>query len=362
MDIDTDFQKDRREEVIEYVRQRYGTERVSNIVAIGTMKAKAAIKDVCRVYNIPFKESNEISKLIPSSPDITLDEAWEQSPQLVQYIESDPKYKEVWDMAKQIEGLPRNISIHASGVIICCDAISEHAPTMTVDGQAVVQFPMETVESVGLIKMDFLGLRTLDTIDYCTRSIREKKDPNFSIDNIRLDDPDTFKMLSEGNTDAVFQFESGGMTQYMKQMRPRSIAELAVLNAMYRPGPMDFIPDYIARKANPALTSYVLDTPDIRKILGETYGLCTYQEQVMRIFQDVAGFSLGRADLVRKAMGKKKDEIMKQEFKYFKEGLHDDKNDIVGTRAKGIPDEQADALLEQMKDFSKYALNFSGVL
>lgn len=503
MDIDTDFQKDRREEVIEYVRQKYGTDKVSNIVAIGTMKAKAAIKDVCRVYAIPFADSNKISKLIPNSPDITLDEAWEQSPQLVSLIESDPKYQEVWDMAKQIEGLPRNISIHASGVIICSDAISEFAPTMTVDGQTVVQFPMETSEATGLIKMDFLGLRTLDTIDYCTRFIRESKDPDFSINKISFTDKDTFDMLSRGETAGVFQFESDGMTQYMKQMRPQSVGELAVLNAMYRPGPMDFIPDYIARKANPALTTYALDTPEVRNILGETYGLCipeygeiwdannndkikitdvvpgitktyslnettgkiekklitrlinsgkkdvlritlsnndyldvsnthpvltlsgwkkaynliageelmynsfnprdiadnttiriksiepigqyqcydievednhnfiyknvfahncTYQEQVMRIFQDVAGFSLGRADLVRKAMGKKKDEIMKEEFEHFKNGLHDEKNNIIGTRAQGIPDEQADALLEQMKDFSKYALNFSGVL
>ena len=496
-DIDTDFQKDRREEVIEYVRQKYGTDKVSNIVAIGTMKAKAAIKDVCRVYNIPFSTSNEISKLIPNSPDITLDEAWEQSPQLVTLIESDAKYQEVWEMAKEIEGLPRNISIHASGVIICSDAIAEFAPTMTVDGQAVVQFPMETAEAIGLIKMDFLGLRTLDTIDYCTRFIRERKDPDFSINNVSLNDKATFDMLSNGETAGVFQFESDGMTQYMKQMKPQSVGELAVLNAMYRPGPLDFIPDYIARKANPALTTYALDTPAVRKILGETYGLCipeygeiwdadtnkkikikdvipgrtwtyslnestkkiekrlitrlidsgvkdvlritlsndeyfevsdkhpvlttagwkkanrlligeelvyndfdpnkikrnttmsvkfiepigqyecydievennhnfiyenifahncTYQEQVMRIFQDVAGFSLGRADLVRKAMGKKKDAIMQEEFEHFKNGLHDENNNIIGTRAQGIPDEQADALLEQMKDFSKYAL------
>ena len=362
MDIDTDFQKDRRDEVIEYARQKYGEDKVSNIVAIGTMKAKAALKDVCRVYQIPFKVSNEISKLVPNDQNITLDEAFEQSPKLAEYINSDPKYKEVWEMAKEIEGLPRNISVHASGVIICSDSIDNFAPTMTVQGQSVVQFPMEIVESIGLVKMDFLSLRTLDTIDYATRFIREKKDPNFSIMEVPLDDEETFNMLSRGETAGVFQFESAGMTQFMKQLKPRSISELAVLNAMYRPGPLDFIPDYIERRANPALTTYVLDTPEVRNILGETYGLCTYQEQVMRIFQDVAGFSMGRADLVRKAMGKKKDKIMQEEFEHFKTGLHDDKNNIIGTRAQGIPDEQADALLEQMKDFSKYALNFSGVL
>lgn len=358
-DIDTDFQKDRREDVIQHVRELYGNDKVSNIVAIGTMKAKAALKDVCRVYQIPFEISNKLSKLIPSIPDITLKDAWKESPKLVEFIQSDKKYQEIWDMALQIEGLPRNISVHASGVIICDDKIAEYAPMMTVDGQTVVQFPMEVVEKIGLIKMDFLGLRTLDIFDYASRFIHKEKDKDFDISKISLNDMGVYDYLSSGNTSSVFQFESSGMTKYMKQLKPHSIEELAALNALYRPGPMDFIPDYIRNKNNPANITYALDTPEVRKILGNTYGLCTYQEQIMLIFQHVAGFTLGRADLVRKAMGKKKEKIMLEEFEHFKNGLHDEKNNIIGTRAKGIPDEAVDALLNQMKDFSKYAFNKS---
>lgn len=360
-DIDIDFPQSRREEVIDYVRDKYGHDRVSNIITFGTLKAKAALKDVARVFEIPFNVSNKMTKLIPDELDITLEEAWEKSPQLREFFKSDPKYIEIWEMAKEIEGLPRNSSIHASGVIVCSEHIEEVAPTMMVDGETVVQFSMGTAEAVGLIKMDFLGLRTLDTLQYTIDFVKERTGKTIDLDTIPYDDEETFEMLGNGGTSGVFQFESEGMTKYMMQLKPKSISELAVLNAMYRPGPMDFIPDYIQRRANPALAIPVLNTPEVREVLGPTLQIPVYQEQVMQIFQKVAGFTLARADIVRKAMGKKNEDVMQEEFKHFKEGLVDKKNNvnIPGTRAKGIPDEKADALLAQLKDFAKYAFNKS---
>ena len=326
------------------------------IVTFGTMASRSALKDTFRVFDVPYGESNKIAQMIPENTSIQ--EAYDTVDEFRIAINNDPVKLEAFKIAKQLEGLPRQTGVHASGVIIADAPVVEYAPVMTdkKTGTKIVQFPMTIVDEIGLIKMDFLGLRTLDVMRQAVKMIKENHNVKVDIDNIPLNDKKTFQMLRKGDTDAVFQFESDGMRSYMRQMQPKTLEDLTALNALYRPGPMDNIPEYISRKNNSNLIQYTVDTPEVRRILAPTVGIPTYQEQIMQIFQDVAGFTLGRADIVRKAMGKKKEDVLQEEFRHFVEGLHDENNNIMGTRAKGIPDRDAYALLDEMKNFAKYAL------
>lgn len=367
-DIDSDFQKSRRDEVKEYVRQKYGEERTCDIVTFGTMGAKSAFKDVARVFDIPFTIANKVTKLIGSDLGITLEEAFNNSKELSEMIQQDPKLEEAWSIAVQLEGKPRQVGVHASGVLITPEDIDKYAPVMTIKGKNVVQFPMEIVDRVGLVKMDFLGLATLDAVDFAVQAIRETKNKDFVIDDVSFDDKDTYDMLNKGHTEAVFQFESSGMTKTMTQLKPRDIEGLSALTSIYRPGPMQFIPEYVQNKENPGTHNLGINNEDLLQILKPTYYVPLYQEQIMQIFQRLAGFTPSQADDVRKAMGKKKMDVLEKNFKYFKYGIRDEKGNLIpdakgrvipGALEKGITEAQADNLLEKLTEFGRYAFNKS---
>ena len=351
-DIDIDFCIRRRQDVIDYVSRKYGEDHVAQIVTFGTMKAKAAIRDVGRVLNLPYAEVDNIAKQVPFALDMTLDKALELSkPFKNMYDESDTVRKLV-DTARKLEGMPRNSSTHAAGVVITKKPVYEYVPLATNDDLAVTQYTMVTLEELGLLKMDFLGLRNLTILDDAVEMVRQKQ-PDFRLDRIPVDDPEVYKMLCEGRTSGVFQMESAGMTGVCVGLKPKSIEDITAINALYRPGPKDSIPRFIACAQNPKLISY--KHPLLEPILSVTYGCIVYQEQVIEIFRRLAGYTLGQADMVRRAMSKKKVKDIEREREAFING--DPARNITGCVAHGITERVAQSIYDEIYDFASYAFN-----
>ena len=345
-DFDIDFCYERRQEVIDYVIRRYGQDRVAQIVTFGTMAAKAAVRDVARVLDMPYSVGDTVSKLIPQALHMTLDKALEISPELKQLYDTDLKAHEIIETAKAIEGMPRNTSTHAAGVVICDAPVSNYVPLMCRDDLTATQYTMTALEQVGLLKMDFLGLRNLTIIHDCEKEV-QKKYPDFSVKSIDYSDRATFEMLSRGETMGVFQFESEGITQLLVKMKPASIEDLTAAVSLYRPGPMDSIPKYLHNRAHPESITY--PHPILKDILDVTNGCIVYQEQVMEICRKMAGYSYGRADLVRRAMAKKKHDVMEKEREVF----------VAGSVKNGVPEEVANGVFDEMAGFASYAFNKS---
>ena len=354
-DIDVDFCYERRLEVIDYVVEKYGKDCVVQIVTFGTMAARAVIKDVGRVLDLPYAMVDNIAKMVPREIGITIDKAIQENPDLRNAYENDAQVHDLIDKSKRLEGLPRHASMHAAGVLISQKAVDEYVPVATgADGAVVAQFVMTTLEELGLLKMDFLGLRTLTVIQDAEKLAR-KKNPEFSIDNINYEDKNVYDMISTGKCEGIFQLESAGMKNFMKELKPQSIEDLIAGISLYRPGPMDFIPQYIKGKNNPGDITY--DCPMLEPILKPTYGCIVYQEQVMQIVRDLAGYSLGRSDLVRRAMSKKKTSVMEKERQNFIYGNPEE--NVPGCISNGIDEKTANKIYDDMIDFAKYAFNKS---
>ena len=354
-DIDVDFCYERRQEVIDYVVEKYGKDCVVQIVTFGTMAARAVIKDVGRVLDLPYAMVDNIAKMVPREIGITIDKAIQENPDLRNAYENDAQVHDLIDKSKRLEGLPRHASMHAAGVLISQKAVDEYVPVATgADGAVVAQFVMTTLEELGLLKMDFLGLRTLTVIQDAEKLAR-KKNPEFSIDNINYEDKNVYDMISTGKCEGIFQLESAGMKNFMKELKPQSIEDLIAGISLYRPGPMDFIPQYIKGKNNPGDITY--DCPMLETILKPTYGCIVYQEQVMQIVRDLAGYSLGRSDLVRRAMSKKKTSVMEKERQNFIYGNPEE--NVPGCISNGIDEKTANKIYDDMIDFAKYAFNKS---
>jgi len=350
-DFDIDFCRDRRQEVIDYVVRRYGAEKVSQIITFDTMAARAAIRDVTRALGLPYAEGDNIAKLIPRVLNITLAEAVEESNELKQRYFQNENAKKIIDLAKRIEGMPRNISKHAAAVVITREAVSDYVPLAKSDESIVTQYTMTAIEQLGLLKMDFLGLRNLTIIDNAQKLIR-KHTPEFDINNIPLDDKDTFKMFSMGRTDGVFQFESSGIKKVLSQLKPNRIEDLIAVTSLYRPGPVKSIPQYIENRFKSKIE---YKTPLLESILGVTFGVLVYQEQVMQVFRTLAGYSLGRADIVRRAMAKKKHDVLENERNSFIYG--DD--ECCGALKNGVDEKTASEIFDEMMSFASYAFNKS---
>ena len=357
-DFDIDFCYVRRQEVIDYVIKKYGEDRVAQIVTFGTMAARAAVRDVGRALDIPYAVCDKTAKLIPQTPTMNIDHALQISGELKELYRCDDRIRELIDTAKKLEGMPRHASTHAAGVVISDRDISEYVPLSVNDGATVTQYTMTVLEELGLLKMDFLGLRNLTVISDAQKFIKEKH-PDFTISKIPLNDRATFEMMGEGMTDGVFQFESEGMKNCLRKMKPGSIEDLIAIISLYRPGPMDSIPKYIHNRKNPQDIKY--DTPLLEPILNVTYGCIVYQEQVMQIFRSLAGYSLARADIVRRAMAKKKHSVMQKERDSFIFGETDEEGNIVipGAVKKGVPQKAAEKIFDDMTAFSSYAFNKS---
>ncbi len=357
-DFDIDFCYVRRQEVIDYVISKYGSDHVAQIVTFGTMAARAAVRDVGRAMDIPYAACDKIAKMIPQELKITIDSALQKSQELKNEYEADLTTRQLIDMAKRVEGMPRHASTHAAGVVITDKPVNEYVPLATNDGAVVTQYTMTTLDELGLLKMDFLGLRNLTVIDDTVKMI-QKENPNFSIETIPMDDPATMKMMSAGATDGVFQFESGGMRSVLQSFKPEKLEDLIAIISLYRPGPMDSIPKYIENRHNPEKIRY--RTPLLKPILDVTYGCIVYQEQVMQVFRSLAGYSLGRADIVRRAMSKKKHDVMAKERNAF---IYGEKNldgtvSCEGCIARGVSESDAAAIFDEMSAFSSYAFNKS---
>ena len=354
-DIDVDFCYERRQEVIDYVVEKYGKDCVSLIVTFGTMAARAVIKDVGRVLDLPYAMVDNIAKMVPREIGITIDKALAENPDLKSEYENNEVVKDLIDKSKRLEGLPRHASMHAAGVLICGKPVEDYVPLSTgSDGAVVAQFVMTTLEELGLLKMDFLGLRTLTVIKDAENLIK-KHNKGFSIHNIDYSDKGVFDAISTGKCDGIFQLESAGMKSFMKELKPRSLEDLIAGISLYRPGPMDFIPQYIKGKNNQDSVTYAC--PQLEAILKPTYGCIVYQEQVMQIVRDLAGYSWGRSDLVRRAMSKKKAYVMEQERKNFIYGNPDE--GVKGCVNNGIDEKVAGKIYDDMIDFAKYAFNKS---
>lgn len=357
-DFDIDFCYERRQEVIDYVVDKYKTDHVAQIITFGTMAARGSIRDVGRVMGLPYNQVDEIAKLIPLELNMTIDKALSVSSELNSRYKVDETIRELIDMAKKVEGMPRQASTHAAGVVITKDPVSSYVPLAKNNDSIVTQFTMTNLEELGLLKMDFLGLRTLTVLSHAQNMIRIS-DPNFCIDNIPQNDKDVFKMLASGNTDGVFQFESNGMKNVLIRLKAENIEDLIAVISLYRPGPMDSIPRYIENRHNPQKINYL--HPLLSNILDVTYGCIIYQEQVMQIFRTLAGYSLGRADIVRRAMSKKKHDIMEKEKNIFINGLIDEDGNIEvdGCLRRGIDENIAKKILSEMESFASYAFNKS---
>ncbi len=351
-DIDMDFCQARRGEVIDYVMRKYGKDRVAQIVTFGTLAARAAIRDVGRALNFTYAETDAVAKLIPTTLHMTLEEALKVSPQLKELYDSDARVKELVDTARAIEGMPRNTSTHAAGVVITKNPVSDYVPLAKNDDTIVTQFTMTTIEELGLLKMDFLGLRNLTIIEEAEQNIR-RREPNFDLQKVRDDDPESFAMLSEGKTAGVFQLESTGITGVCVNMKPQSIEDLTAIVALYRPGPMDSIPKFIDNKHNPHKITYIC--PQLEPILAVTYGCIVYQEQVIEIFRKLGGYSLGQADNMRRAISKKKEAVIVAERHAFVYG--DPDRGIAGAIANGVSEAAAQAIYKEILDFANYAFN-----
>lgn len=351
-DIDIDFCQARRGEVIDYVTQKYGSDHVAQIVTFGTLAARAAIRDVGRAMNFTYAETDIVAKLIPGTPHMTLDEALKVSPQLREKYDTDERVRMLIDTARALEGMPRNTSTHAAGVVITRRPVYDYVPLSRNDDTVVTQFTMTTIEELGLLKMDFLGLRNLTVIEEAVQEIR-RHTPDFDMKGISLTDAATYKMLGEGRTAGVFQMESAGITGVCVQMQPSSIEDLTAIVALYRPGPMDSIPRFIENKHHPERVTY--KTPQLQSILSVTYGCIVYQEQVIEIFRRLGGYTLGQADNMRRAISKKKQQIIVAERKAFIYG--DEKRDIPGAIRNGVSEQAAQAIYDEILDFANYAFN-----
>ncbi len=357
-DFDIDFSDERRQEIIDYVTNKYGADHVAQIVTFGTMAAKLAIRDVGRAMAVPYAIADQIAKLIPTSLGITIDKALELEAQLKLRYDSEPQIKSLVDMARKIEGMPRHASTHAAGVVITDKPVQNYVPLAKNDESTVTQFTMVTIEELGLLKMDFLGLRNLSVIDNSAKIIHEYE-PDFNIEKINYDDKKVFSILEEGFTQGVFQFESEGMTRTIMRLKPEKIEDLIAVISLYRPGPMQFIDTYIVNRHNPEKVVY--KHPRLAKILDVTYGCIIYQEQVMSIFRELAGYSLGRADIVRRAMSKKKFSVMEKERNNFIYGLQKEDGtwEIEGCLKRGVSEEIANTVFGEMENFAAYAFNKS---
>ena len=353
-DFDIDFCYERRQEVIDYVIRKYGADHVAQIVTFGTMAARAAIRDGGRVLDMPYGTVDGIAKLVPMEPKMTLTKALSISRELKARYDADPQVKELIDMSLKLEGMPRHASTHAAGVVITREAADEYVPLATNDGNPVTQFTMTTIEELGLLKMDFLGLRTLTVIDDAEKMIR-KREPGFSMDAVPYDDQRVYAMLNAGETEGVFQMESGGMTQAVMGLQSKSLEDIIAIISLYRPGPMESIPTYIANRHNPGNVKY--KTPQLEHILDVTNGCIVYQEQVMQICRELAGFSYGQADLVRRAMSKKKHDVMEKERQHFVHGNTEPGHECAGCVANGISETVANAIFDDMSSFASYAFN-----
>ncbi|WML36154.1 DNA polymerase III subunit alpha [Clostridium sp. OS1-26] len=358
-DVDSDFCYERRGEVIDYVVNKYGIDSVSQIITFGTMAARACIRDVGRAMDYPYAEVDRIAKMIPTVLNITIDKALELSPELKAAYDNELRTKELIDVARALEGLPRHTSTHAAGVVIASQPLVKYVPLQKNEGNIVTQFTMGTLEELGLLKMDFLGLRTLTVLRDAINIIKENKEITIDLDTIDYDDKNVYKMLGEGKTVGVFQLESPGMTSFMKDLKPDSLEDIIAGNSLYRPGPMAEIPKYIRNKNNPEKVEYL--APELEHILNVTYGVMVYQEQVMQIVRDLAGYSMGRSDLVRRAMSKKKHHVMEEERRNFVYGIVDENGNIEvpGCIRNGISEEVANKIFDQMMDFASYAFNKS---
>lgn len=357
-DFDIDFCKERRGEVIDYVIRKYGADHVAQIIAFGTMAARGAIRDVGRALAMPYSSVDKIAKLIPFDIGITIQKAMSLSSELKNLYEDDMQVKNLLDIAMAIEGMPRHATMHAAGVVITDKPVSDYVPLSRNDDNIVTQFTMTTLEELGLLKMDFLGLRNLTVIDDAVKQIKIKN-PNFTLEDINYDDNAVFNMMSQGNSEGVFQFESQGMKNVLTQLKPDSLEDLIAVISLYRPGPMDSIPKYIDNRHNPSHVKY--KHPLLKDILDVTYGCIVYQEQVMQIFRTLAGYSLGRADIVRRAMSKKKHDVMEKERQIFIEGLADENGNIVveGCLRRGVDRKTAVSIYSEMESFASYAFNKS---
>lgn len=357
-DFDIDFCKERRGEVIDYVVRKYGGDHVAQIISFGTMAARGAIRDVGRALAIPYATVDVIAKLVPMELNITIEKALKISSELKKRYNEDEETKTLIDIAMSIEGMPRHATMHAAGVVITDKPVSDYVPLSKNDDNIVTQFPMTTLEELGLLKMDFLGLRNLTVIDDTEKLIKQQN-PEFNTEEISEDDEKVFRMISKGNTEGVFQFESQGMRNVLVQLRPDSVEDLIAVLSLYRPGPMDSIPTYIDCRHNPSHIRY--KHPMLKNILDVTYGCIVYQEQVMQIFRTLAGYSLGRADIVRRAMSKKKHTVMEKERNIFINGLVDENGNIIveGCVRRGVDEKTANSIYDEMESFASYAFNKS---
>ena len=355
-DIDVDFCFERRQEVIDYVVEKYGKDQVVQIVTFGTMAARGVIKDVGRVMDVPYVQCDTIAKMIPQELNITIDKAMKANPELKKIYETDETVRKLIDMSRRLEGLPRHTSMHAAGVVISQKPVMEYVPlSRGSDGSLVTQFTMTTLEELGLLKMDFLGLRTLTVIQNAEKLVRRDKGIELDMDKIDYEDKKVYGMLGAGKTEGVFQLESTGMKNFMKELKPGNLEDIIAGLSLYRPGPMDFIPQYIKGKNNPEEIHY--DCPELEPILKATYGCIVYQEQVMQIVRSLGGYTLGRSDLVRRAMSKKKASVMEKERQNFVYG--NEEEGVPGCIHCGISEKIANKIYDDMIDFAKYAFNKS---
>ena len=354
-DIDMDFGDTRRGEVVDYVRRKYGDDHVAQIVTFGTMAARGVIRDVGRVMDLPYSLCDQVSKMVPAELNITLDLALKKNPELKGLYDTDEQVHKLIDMSRRLEGLPRHTSMHAAGVVISRTNIDEYVPlSRGSDGTITTQFTMTTLEELGLLKMDFLGLRTLTVIQNAV-NLAKQKNPDFQIDKIDYNDQAVLDYIGTGKTDGIFQLESAGMKGFMKELKPHSLEDIIAGISLYRPGPMDFIPQYIKGKNDASSITY--DCPQLESILAPTYGCIVYQEQVMQIVQALAGYTLGRSDLLRRAMSKKKGDVMQKERQIFVYG--DEETGVPGCIKNGIDEKTANKIYDEMIDFAKYAFNKS---
>ena len=355
-DIDVDFGDEGRQEVIDYVRNKYGEDRVVQIVTFGTMMAKAVIRDVGRVMELPYSYVDSIAKMIPRELNITIERALSMNREFRELYESDEQVKRLIDMCKRLEGQPRNMSMHAAGVVICKEPAESFIPLARAqDGSIVTQFTMTTIEELGLLKMDFLGLRNLGVIWRTCQMVGKQTGMEPDMEHLEFNDKKVFAAIGTGKTDGVFQLESGGMRNFMKELKPQNFEDIIAGISLYRPGPMDFIPKYVHGKNSGDEVTY--SCPELEPILAPTYGCIVYQEQVMQIVRDLGGYTLGRSDLVRRAMSKKKQYVMEQERKNFIYGNKEE--NVPGCVARGISEQVAERIYDDMTDFAKYAFNKS---
>ena len=358
-DIDIDFADNRRQEVIDYVIEKYGKDKVAQIAAFGTMRARNAVRDVGRVLDVSYGETDKIAKAIPQELDMTIDKALSANPELAKSYREQPVTRKVIDMARALEGMPRHTTVHAAGVVISKENIDEYVPLFNSDKGVCTQFEKNTIEKLGLLKMDFLGLRNLTIIDDAMKMIEEQTGVKVDFYNMEFDDPNIYRMISDGNTQGVFQLESGGMSSFMKRLKPDCFEDIVAGISLYRPGPMQFIDSYIQNKKNPEKAKYL--HPLLEPILAPTYGVIVYQEQVMEIVRKLGGYSYGRSDLMRRAMSKKSMDVMLREKKFFVDGNVDDDGNILipGAVRNGVSRKIAEEIFNQMVSFAEYAFNKS---